>query len=166
MHKADFNGLRLTVNDADAGKKGGRDRPARPSGTRIYVGGLPWSMSDDGLKTLFANHGEVVDCKVISDRSTGRSKGFGFVTMKDADAKTAVSELDSYKIEGRTLKVQIATDKPRGGKDSGRGNRGGNERRGKDSSRENRGDNNRRGDGDNGRSSREERARREEGIGD
>jgi RNA recognition motif-containing protein/exosome complex RNA-binding protein Csl4 len=166
MHKADFHGQRLTVNDADAGKKGGRDRPARPAGTRIYVGGLPWSMSDDGLKTLFANHGEVVDCKVISDRSTGRSKGFGFVTMKDADAKTAVSELDSYKIEGRTLKVQIATDKPRGGKDSGRGNRGGNERRGKDSSRENRGDNNRRGDGDNGRSSREERARREEGIGD
>ena len=162
MHKADFHGRRLTVNDADAGKKGGRDsKPARPAGTRIYVGGLPWSMSDEGLKTLFANHGKVVDCKVITDRGTGRSKGFGFVTMPDSDAKTAVAELNSFKVEGRTLKVQIATDKPRDG------NRGGNDRRGGGNQRRDSnqgGREGKKGQSEGGRSSREQLARKEEGI--
>ena len=57
----------------------------------IYVGNLPWSIDDEGLKNLFSEHGDVISAKVITDRDTNRSKGFGFVEMDDDSAESAIS---------------------------------------------------------------------------
>lgn len=76
---------------------------------KLYVGNLPYSMNDDGLKELFAAAGEVEEAKVITDKFSGRSKGFGFVTMKDAAAaEKAMKEMNGKEVEGRQLKVDLA----------------------------------------------------------
>lgn len=76
---------------------------------KLYVGNLPYSVDGEGLKTLFAEAGEVTEAIVISDKFSGRSKGFGFVTMKDdAAAEKAIKDMDGKEVEGRALKVNIA----------------------------------------------------------
>ena len=86
---------------------------------RIYVGNLPFSATEDELRALFAEHGSVQDVRLISDRETGRPRGFGFVEMADDDAKAAISALDGADMGGRTLRVSEARDpRPRRG-DSG-----------------------------------------------
>lgn len=76
---------------------------------KLYVGNLSYGMDSDGLKTAFEKIGEVVEAVVISDKFSGRSKGFGFVTMKnDADAEKAIKELDGSDLDGRPVKVNIA----------------------------------------------------------
>ena len=77
----------------------------------IYVGNLPWSIDDDGLKQLFEEHGEVSSAKVIKDRETNRSRGFGFVSMDDDAAEPAISSLDGSEIDGRNLKVNKSKGK-------------------------------------------------------
>ena len=78
----------------------------------IYVGNLPWTFKDDSLKGLFEEHGEVTSAKVIVDRESGRSRGFGFVEMASADeAASAIEALNGQETEGRELKVNEA--KPR-----------------------------------------------------
>lgn len=80
--------------------------------TNIYVGNLSFNTSTSQLEALFAEYGEVADAQVITDRDTGRSRGFGFVEMGDSDAaQTAISELNGKDIDGRQLKVNVA--KPR-----------------------------------------------------
>lgn len=80
--------------------------------TNIYVGNLSFDTSSSQLESLFANHGEVTGAQVITDRDTGRSRGFGFVEMADSEAaQNAISAIDGSDFEGRTLKVNIA--KPR-----------------------------------------------------
>ena len=79
---------------------------------KVYVGNLPYSIDSDKLKELFSAHGEVTEAVVISDRYSGRSKGFGFVTFADDDgAKKAIEELNGKEFDGRELKVNEA--KPR-----------------------------------------------------
>jgi RNA recognition motif-containing protein len=76
---------------------------------KLYVGNLPYSTNDDSLKEAFAAAGEVVEAKVITDKFSGRSKGFGFVTMTDdAAAQKAISELDGKELDGRQIRVSIA----------------------------------------------------------
>jgi RNA recognition motif-containing protein len=76
---------------------------------KLYVGNLPWSVDEEKLKELFSPYGEVEEATVISDRNTGRSKGFGFVTFKDDEsAKKAIEEMNEKEIEGRALKVNEA----------------------------------------------------------
>ncbi len=78
----------------------------------IYVGNLPWSYRDDELKGLFEEHGDVTSAKVIVDRMSGRSRGFGFVEMANGDeAASAIEALNGQETEGRELKVNEA--KPR-----------------------------------------------------
>ncbi|HIF37120.1 MAG: RNA-binding protein [Methanobacteriota archaeon] len=78
----------------------------------IYVGNLPWSYRDDELKGLFEEHGDVTSAKVIVDRMSGRSRGFGFVEMANGDeAASAIEALNGQEAEGRELKVNEA--KPR-----------------------------------------------------
>lgn len=83
----------------------------------IYVGNLSWSSSEDAVRALFEAHGEVESVKIITDRYTGRSRGFGFVEMpNDEEARTAVAALDGKDLDGRALKVNEArprTDRPR-----------------------------------------------------
>lgn len=76
---------------------------------KLYVGNLPYSLNNDSLKELFASVGEVTDAVVITDKFSGRSKGFGFVTMIDeAAAEKAVKEMDQKEVDGRKIKVNVA----------------------------------------------------------
>jgi len=86
---------------------------------KLFVGSLPWSITSDSLRELFAAYGEITDAMVITDRETGRSKGFGFVTFaNEADAQKAL-EMDGKEVEGRTIVVNVA--KPREDRGSGGG---------------------------------------------
>lgn len=86
---------------------------------KLFVGSLPWSISSDKLQELFSQYGEITEAIVITDRDTGRSKGFGFITFaQEADAKKAL-EMDGKEIEGRTIVVNVA--KPREERGSGGG---------------------------------------------
>ena len=76
-----------------------------------YVGNLPWSATEDEVHSLFAAHGTVLSVKLVTDRETGRARGFGFVEMEDADAATAVEALDNSTFGGRTLRVNEARPK-------------------------------------------------------
>lgn len=78
---------------------------------KLFVGSLPWSINNDSLRDLFAQFGEITEAIVITDRATGRSKGFGFVTFaNEADAQKAL-DMNGKEVEGRTIVVNIA--KPR-----------------------------------------------------
>ena len=92
-------------------------------GKKLFVGGLSWETTDSDLKKTFSAYGEVTEAKVITDRETGRSRGFGFVTFaEDENAKSAISKLDGSSLDGKTIKVNEAQEKsPRGGGRSGGG---------------------------------------------
>ena len=79
---------------------------------KIYVGNLPFSATEEEIEELFAQYGEVVSVKLISDRETGRPRGFGFVEMEGDGVEEAISELDGSDMDGRRLKVSEA--RPRG----------------------------------------------------
>ena len=77
--------------------------------TKLYVGNLPYSVTEDKLKELFASYGEIEEVVLIKDKFSGRSKGFGFVTLTDEEAaKKAIEEMNGKDIEGRELKVSEA----------------------------------------------------------
>lgn len=93
-------------------------------GKKLFIGGLSWNTNDDGLRQAFEKFGDVEEARIITDRETGRSRGFGFVTFSDGeDARKAISEMDGKELDGRTIKVNEAEEKPRDG--GGRGGRGG-----------------------------------------
>lgn len=77
----------------------------------LYVGNLPWSTTEDRLTEVFGAHGSILSCRIISDRETGRSRGFGFVEVNDEDAEAIVSALNDTVLDGRTIVVNEA--KPR-----------------------------------------------------
>ena len=81
---------------------------------KLFVGGLSWDTSDQSLAVAFGRLGQVTEAKVITDRDSGRSRGFGFVTFESAsDAKQAIAELDGSELDGRTIRVNEAENKPR-----------------------------------------------------
>jgi RNA recognition motif-containing protein len=83
---------------------------------KIYIGNLPFSSTEDELRSLFSQHGDVQSVNVIMDRDTGRARGFAFVEMSEsADAAKAIKDLDGSELGGRNLRVNEAEDKPRGG---------------------------------------------------
>ncbi len=76
---------------------------------KLYVGGLPYALTEDKLKEIFSAHGTVESARVITDRFTGRSRGFGFVEMsEDAEAQAAIDSLNGSELDGRTLTVNEA----------------------------------------------------------
>ncbi|QDU81151.1 RNA recognition motif (RRM, RBD, or RNP domain) [Polystyrenella longa] len=85
--------------------------------TNIYVGNLAYQTSSSDLESAFGEYGEVVRAQVVSDRDTGRSKGFGFVEMSNSDdAQMAIRNMDGQEVQGRNLKVNLARpreDRPR-----------------------------------------------------
>ena len=94
----------------------------------IYVGNLSWSMTDDDLSNLFSQYGTVSSAKILKEKNTGRSKGFGFVEMEDDEAaKTAIATLNESEIQGRKLIVNESQPRPEGSgyKKSGGGGYGG-----------------------------------------
>ncbi len=78
---------------------------------KIYVGNLPWSTSEDDLRQLFAEHGEVQSVAIIVDRDTGRSRGFGFVEMEDGAAQQAIEKVNGQDLGGRPLRVNEARER-------------------------------------------------------
>lgn len=97
----------------------------------IYVGNLSWSMTDDDLSNLFSQYGAVTSAKILKEKNTGRSKGFGFVEMEDEEAaKTAIATLNESEVQGRKLIVNESQPRPEGYKKSGGGYGGGGGRSG------------------------------------
>mgnify|MGYP001107548862 CR=1 FL=1 len=93
---------------------------------KLFVGGLSWGTDDNALRIAFEEYGEVTDAKVITDRETGRSRGFGFVTFaEDADGDAAVDGLNQTEIDGRTVTVNEARERQSGGGNRGGGGGGG-----------------------------------------
>ena len=124
MDGSQLDGRSIRVNEAGERERrgpggpggGGRDRrPPRggdrpreggKSGNRLFVGGLAWATDDNGLRTAFASFGNVTDAKVIQDRESGRSRGFGFVTFEtQEEAAAAIGAMDGSKLDGRTIRV-------------------------------------------------------------
>nr|P19682.1 RecName: Full=28 kDa ribonucleoprotein, chloroplastic; Short=28RNP; Flags: Precursor [Nicotiana sylvestris]pir/S12109/ ribonucleoprotein, 28K, precursor - common tobacco [Nicotiana tabacum]CAA37880.1 unnamed protein product [Nicotiana sylvestris] len=111
----DLNGRLLTVNKA--APRG--SRPERAPRTfqptyRIYVGNIPWDIDDARLEQVFSEHGKVVSARVVFDRESGRSRGFGFVTMSsEAEMSEAIANLDGQTLDGRTIRVNAAEERPR-----------------------------------------------------
>ncbi len=91
--------------------------------TKLYVGNLPFTATDDSVRALFAAHGTVEKVSLIADRDTGRPRGFAFVEMANADAARAMQALNGTDFGGRPLKVNEAQERSGGG-----GNRGGGSR--------------------------------------
>ena len=93
--------------------------------TKIYVGNLPFTASEQDLRTLFSQHGTVESVALPTDRETGRPRGFGFVEMNQADAARAIQSLNGQDMGGRSLRINEAQDKPRTGGGGGGGYGGG-----------------------------------------
>jgi len=106
-----------------AGRDSGRPEEKRMSmSKKLFVGSLSWNTDDTRLREAFAQHGEVTEARVITDRDSGRSRGFGFVTFADdSAAEKAIAALNQHELDGRTIRVDVAQDKDRDG-DRGRSN--------------------------------------------
>ena len=92
---------------------------------KLFIGGLSWNTDEHGLRAAFERFGQIDEAKVISDRETGRSRGFGFVTFADPEfAQKAIEEMDGTELDGRNIKVNEAQDKPRGPRGGGGGGGG------------------------------------------
>ncbi|KAK8686284.1 hypothetical protein V6N13_125311 [Hibiscus sabdariffa] len=113
----DLKGRQLTVNKASP--RGSRiERPPRvyEQALRVYVGNLPWDVDNARLEQVFSEHGKVVEARVVYDRETGRSRGFGFVTMSsETELNDAIAALDGQSLDGRALRVNVAEQRPRRG---------------------------------------------------
>lgn len=91
--------------------------------TKLFVGNLSYSTSDESLREAFSRFGDVLSATVITDRETGRSRGFGFVEYdSDSDAQSAIESMNGSDLDGRTLNVNVARERaPRGGGGGGGG---------------------------------------------
>ncbi|KAK1592791.1 hypothetical protein Q3G72_030440 [Acer saccharum] len=95
---------------------------ARYMSAKLFVGGLSYATDDHSLKEAFSSFGEVVEARVISDRDSGRSRGFGFVSFSSEDsAQTAMSAMDGQELNGRSIRVSFATERPSGPRYGGGG---------------------------------------------
>jgi len=110
---------------------GGPERAEHPGrktvamAKKLFVGSLSWDTTDDGLHEAFAQFGEISEAKVICDRDSGRSRGFGFVTFNDDEAADkAIAAMNGFQLDGRAIRVDQAQDRRSGGGGGG-GNRGG-----------------------------------------
>lgn len=93
---------------------------------KVFVGGLSWNTDDRLLREAFEVHGTVVEASVVTDRDTGRSRGFGFVTFEDAaGAQASLEAMNGKELDGRALRVDLAADRPRTGGPHGSGGPGG-----------------------------------------
>ena len=97
------------------------------SNNKLYVGNLSFSTTESGLAEAFGQHGTVQRATIVTDRETGRARGFGFVEMgSEAEAQAAISALDGKSLDGRTIQVNVARPREDRGGSGGGGGRGGN----------------------------------------
>ncbi|CAK8567097.1 unnamed protein product [Lathyrus sativus] len=96
------------------------------SSSKLFIGGLSYGVDDQSLKDAFASYGEVIEARVITDRDTGRSRGFGFVNFtSDESATSALSAMDGQDLNGRNIRVSYANDRPSAPRGGGGGYGGG-----------------------------------------
>ncbi len=109
--------VRIAAVEGSGAVPNSRPDPIRVDGRsqvkKIYVGNLPWSATEDALRELFSTIGSVHSVAVITDRETGRSRGFGFIEMDDSDAERAISELNGRDMDSRPLRVNEAQERQR-----------------------------------------------------
>ncbi|CAI0378487.1 unnamed protein product [Linum tenue] len=129
--------LRQSVSQSSSLPMGSMMNSSRFMSTnKLFIGGLSYSTDDQSLKQAFDAYGEVVEARVITDRDTGRSRGFGFVNFTEAEAaNSAMSAMDGQELQGRNIRVSLANERPsaprayndsyRGGGGYGGGGRGG-----------------------------------------
>jgi len=87
---------------------------------KLYVGNISWDTSEDALADCFRQYGDVLDAKIVTDRETGRSRGFGFVTMSSTEeARIAQEKLDGFELDGRPLRVNEAREREERGRGTG-----------------------------------------------
>ncbi|KAI9364591.1 hypothetical protein BD770DRAFT_378482 [Pilaira anomala] len=87
--------------------------------SKLFIGGLSWNTDENLLRDTFSQHGDVVDCVVIKDRETGRSRGFGFVTYSNSDeARAAADALNDTELDGRRIRVDVAAERERPQRDN------------------------------------------------
>jgi len=99
-----------------------REKKNNMANNKLFVGGLAWATDDNGLQNAFEKFGAVREAKVIMDRDSGRSRGFGFVTFENGeDAQEAIKDMDGADLDGRSIRVNEANEKPRGGGGGGGG---------------------------------------------
>ncbi len=92
---------------------------------KLFVGGLSWGTSEETLRQEFEQFGELVEVKIVTDRDTGRSRGFGFITFaNDEEADKAMQQMDGSSLDGRTLRVNLAEERGGGGGRRGPGGGG------------------------------------------
>lgn len=91
--------------------------------TKLYVGNLPWTATEEDVRELFSGIGEVQSANLILDRETRRSRGFAFVEMNQSDAEKAISQLNGKDFQGRDLRINEAMDKPKRSSGGGGGGR-------------------------------------------
>ncbi|KAL1371346.1 hypothetical protein HN51_001561 [Arachis hypogaea] len=111
----ELDGRTLTVNKAaPRGSQPERSPRTFDSSLRVYVGNLPWDVDNIRLEQIFSEHGKVEQARIVYDRETGRSRGFGFVTMSsETDMNDAIAALDGQSLDGRSLRVSVAEERPR-----------------------------------------------------
>ncbi|KAG5560726.1 hypothetical protein RHGRI_003908 [Rhododendron griersonianum] len=96
------------------------------SSSKLFIGGLSYGTNDDSLRDAFSGFGQVVEARVITDRDTGRSRGFGFVNFdSEESANSAVSAMDGQPLDGRNIRVNLANDRPSAPRSYGGGGGGG-----------------------------------------
>ncbi|KAK7350667.1 hypothetical protein VNO77_09525 [Canavalia gladiata] len=117
FNRFDFDGRVLTVNKASPrGSRPERQPRSFEPTLSVYVGNLPWDVDSTRLEQIFSEHGKVANARVVYDRDSGRSRGFGFVTMSDEkEMNDAIAALDGQSLDGRTIRVNVAEDRPRRG---------------------------------------------------
>ncbi|XP_040382178.1 glycine-rich RNA-binding protein 2, mitochondrial-like [Oryza brachyantha] len=118
---AAFNKLGgLLRHSALAGSSPAMFNAARLMSTKLFVGGLSWGTNDDSLRDAFTSFGDVTEARVITDRETGRSRGFGFVNFVNGDeAKSAMEAMDGKELGGRNIRVNFANERPPGNRGGG-----------------------------------------------
>ena len=112
MDGVEFDGRRLVVNEPLPPGQKPPPRRKPPGNTKIYVGNLSFYTVPDTLLDLFGEFGQVYDCYFPTDRATGATRGFAFVSMDEADANNAIAELDGCEVDDRVLRVNLAQQKP------------------------------------------------------
>ena len=109
LHKFELDGRKITVNDAD--DKSSDKKQRTPSGKKIFVGGLPWSVDEKALRELFSKHCKVLDVSIPLNKETGKSRGFGFITASEDTGDKAIKALDGYELNGRKIGVRESDNK-------------------------------------------------------
>ena len=118
--------LSTTTFETGALENGSAQGDEKSMSKKLFVGSLSWDTNDEGLRSAFGAHGEVSEAVVISDRDTGRSRGFGFVTFEDDEAADkALAALNGTELDGRSIRVDVAQAKQRSGGGGGNGGGGG-----------------------------------------